>query len=678
MSDAAVIPPDALLHHAGFVQRLAAGLVRDPGLRDDVVQETWLAATRHPPRAGRPVRGWLATVLRNAVRRAGRTESRRVRREEAAVRPEAQPTTLDRVAREEMLRRIVAAVFSLDADRREVVLLRFYEGLLPREIAQRLGVSVNTVKSRLRRALAVLRRDLGREDRAWRAGLIGAFGLERVLPASGAGTTGSTVGVLVMGTKVKVAVAVGVACLLGGGGWWAFSASEPEDPASEAARLEAMLDETDGPALEVRGREGEHAGGGAMRGAAPAAGASGGTQGGKPAPADADPAAASRSLEPDGPDQASLKARGALDLLPPGVIGGVVFRGTEPFSEGEAVVWTSERGGGPESIPVGREPLATTALRRDGSYRFGDLEPGRYYLGVKVAGKPLRMALRELTVGSEKTPQALTVLGTASLVGRVYDESGRPVPDVSVRVSISTIGPTSNWTALLADEDGIATGAYTFDELPQGGGWLSVSYTNDFDDMNASRSRRVNVTRGETTRANFGSPGGTPEVSGRILAACGEPLRGPGGLVFSDKHSSQYVESQFDAEGRYTHRLPPSEYTVVVSPAQRGHDPHRPLRVALTVGERDQTSDLTIPGTRVRGTVRAFRRGDRVAFRRIDPPGVLGSTAVHADGTWILDGLTPGTWTLHVGPRAKDEVFERHRVTIREGDTLRVLDLPGR
>jgi RNA polymerase sigma-70 factor, ECF subfamily len=52
------------------------------------------------------------------------------------------------------LRRLVA---ELPASARAVVVLRFQEDLEPREIAQALDLPVNTVKSRLQRALIVLR-----------------------------------------------------------------------------------------------------------------------------------------------------------------------------------------------------------------------------------------------------------------------------------------------------------------------------------------------------------------------------------------------------------------------------------------------------------------------------------------------------------------------------------------
>ena len=55
---------DAYLEHAGFLRRLAGGLVRDEHDRDDLVQEAWAAALSVPPHAeDRPesVRAWRVT-----------------------------------------------------------------------------------------------------------------------------------------------------------------------------------------------------------------------------------------------------------------------------------------------------------------------------------------------------------------------------------------------------------------------------------------------------------------------------------------------------------------------------------------------------------------------------------------------------------------------------------------
>ena len=59
---------EKLLAQRGWVRRLAASLVADAGLADDVAQESWLAALRHPPRHAQNLRSWLSTLVRNTAR----------------------------------------------------------------------------------------------------------------------------------------------------------------------------------------------------------------------------------------------------------------------------------------------------------------------------------------------------------------------------------------------------------------------------------------------------------------------------------------------------------------------------------------------------------------------------------------------------------------------------------
>lgn len=148
----------ALIAHEGFLRALARNLAFDEHRVDDLVQETWLAAVRHPPRAGRGLRSWLARVLHNAARQLARAEGRRARRERAVARPEACAEPAERTRE-----RIVDAVLSLPEPYRTTVMLRFFENLPPREVARRTGVPVETARTRLRRALARLRTQLGEE-----------------------------------------------------------------------------------------------------------------------------------------------------------------------------------------------------------------------------------------------------------------------------------------------------------------------------------------------------------------------------------------------------------------------------------------------------------------------------------------------------------------------------------
>ena len=67
---------DELLAQAPFVRRLAAGLLRDDNDVDDVVQQTWRATLRSPPRHRGALRSWLGRVVRSVVRERRRASSR--------------------------------------------------------------------------------------------------------------------------------------------------------------------------------------------------------------------------------------------------------------------------------------------------------------------------------------------------------------------------------------------------------------------------------------------------------------------------------------------------------------------------------------------------------------------------------------------------------------------------
>jgi len=167
--------PAALLAQRSWVRRVARALVRDGARSDDLEQAVWLRALERP-REVRSPRAWLGTALRNAASDLFRGEGRRRRREEAAARPEAAPAADEAVARAEALRRAVDAALALREPYRTVVVLRYFEDLPPPAIARRLGVPLETVRTRLRRALEMLRERLddahGGDRRAWLALLL--------------------------------------------------------------------------------------------------------------------------------------------------------------------------------------------------------------------------------------------------------------------------------------------------------------------------------------------------------------------------------------------------------------------------------------------------------------------------------------------------------------------------
>jgi RNA polymerase sigma-70 factor (ECF subfamily) len=170
------VPIEALLAHRDWVRALARSLVRDESSADDVEQRTWQVALESPPTKLAAARAWLGSVVRRTVLESQRKHVRRERRELAVARPEGVASTADVVARIEIDRAVVSSVAELEEPYRTTLLLRFYDGLPPRAVAERMGVPVETVRTRVRRGLERVRERLDRRhggDRdAWMGALV--------------------------------------------------------------------------------------------------------------------------------------------------------------------------------------------------------------------------------------------------------------------------------------------------------------------------------------------------------------------------------------------------------------------------------------------------------------------------------------------------------------------------
>ncbi|MEM8885189.1 MAG: sigma-70 family RNA polymerase sigma factor [Planctomycetota bacterium] len=165
---------EQIVQHADFVRRLARSLVRDADAAEDIAQETIAEALGHD-RPVRAPRSWLAAVVRHRAARRFRGEARRARREAVAARRGHAPSAQEVAAQAELQTQLAKEVLALEEPYRTVVVLRFFHDLSPREIARQLDEPYETVRSRLRRALAMLRARL--DDRhdgkrgAWLGGV---------------------------------------------------------------------------------------------------------------------------------------------------------------------------------------------------------------------------------------------------------------------------------------------------------------------------------------------------------------------------------------------------------------------------------------------------------------------------------------------------------------------------
>jgi RNA polymerase sigma-70 factor, ECF subfamily len=145
--------------YSGELYGFALNALTDRELAEEVVQDVfaraWRRAADYDPRRG-SVRTWLYAITRNRI-----VDARR----RAAVRPglaqqeaEEVPAELDSELEQAVLRwQMAAALTRLSPEHREVIRLAHYGGLTLREISERKGIPLGTVKSRTSYAMRTLR-----------------------------------------------------------------------------------------------------------------------------------------------------------------------------------------------------------------------------------------------------------------------------------------------------------------------------------------------------------------------------------------------------------------------------------------------------------------------------------------------------------------------------------------
>ncbi len=229
--------PDDLQRETRALRRVARGILFEPALAEDAVQEAWLAALRarpDPERSG----SWLNEAVRRIARGLRRSEARRGTRERIAARAEAQPSAAEGAARVELLRELLDALEALEEPYRSAVQLRLLDDLPPRTIAARLGVPVETVRTRIKRGLEKLRARLDAQNAHRRGEFLAALA-PLALPAgwklgAGAYLGSKAIHGVLMSTQAKLAAAA-LLVLVAGLAWW-----RPWTPAGPTgARLES-------------------------------------------------------------------------------------------------------------------------------------------------------------------------------------------------------------------------------------------------------------------------------------------------------------------------------------------------------------------------------------------------------------------------------------------------------
>jgi RNA polymerase sigma factor (sigma-70 family) len=712
--------PQELLAHAAWLRRLAVSLVGAGGGAEDLVQDTWLAALRHPPGRTGPLRPWLSQVLRNfarmrhradGVRRERRGEVERLELERPG--PPSPEAMLGRLETERLLARLLA---ELAEPYRSTVLFRYSEGLTPSEIARHLGIPAATVRWRLKTGLDRLRAALDREsdgDRGrWRLAL-----LPLVLRGPAEGTAGAALkGVFLMTRTQKAGAGIAVVLtLLFGVGvtFWLRAprasrpASVPPEPrpsvsvAPPARERSARVPERPQQLIRARtepdpglvhgafaGRVVNYSTGGGVAGAQVTFAAAGGShtvgtdaQGGfafePPASGVYRLAVASApGYLPFAPEwgtspiaftaRPGLRIRDVIVFLTPAIdyVAAVVDLEGHPVAGADVRILDASTGE-LASFPIA-DRYVTDARgevvfhARDGALleaRREGFAPGRARLGdAAQVSHRLTIALRALTSASAAD-------GTLGLTGRVIDDAGAPVKGALVRAV--------HGDGALADEahpDGQASagddGRFAIAGLDPGGYDVTATAAGC-----APVSARVQAGGDVTLQL---ARGGT--ISGRAVDGSGQPV--PAFTVVVTRRASPLREETVaqativDGDGHYeVPGLVRGDYRVRA--AGDGHAPSAPVDAHVEPAEETADVQLVLRvGGSVRGRVVERGSGTPLTQARVSVDSSLdaGSSAVplvtssltDAGGEFTLGGLEPGL-------RSVTAAAYLHNVQVRSG-----------
>ncbi len=150
------------------VYNFARSILGDSGAPDEVLQEVFLTLARSPASYGgrAPFRAWLMRVVRN--RCLNRLTADRRRGSPVPLGSAAASDLPDRsegpdrvAAANETHGRLRTAIDALPPHQRQALTLYAFEQMSYREIAQAMEMPVNTVKTHIHRARAVLAQQLG-------------------------------------------------------------------------------------------------------------------------------------------------------------------------------------------------------------------------------------------------------------------------------------------------------------------------------------------------------------------------------------------------------------------------------------------------------------------------------------------------------------------------------------
>jgi len=162
VEDAGVAIAALVDEYAGTLYRVAYSVLRNAADAEDAVQETYLRVLRHRNSLGeiRDPRVWMVRIVWNVVLDRKRRAKTRPETDDVAdlarMLPASGLTAEERVASAQHHEHVLRAVGQLPEKEQRVLILSAFEELSSVEIAQILGTTESTIRSRLFRARNLL------------------------------------------------------------------------------------------------------------------------------------------------------------------------------------------------------------------------------------------------------------------------------------------------------------------------------------------------------------------------------------------------------------------------------------------------------------------------------------------------------------------------------------------
>jgi RNA polymerase sigma factor (sigma-70 family) len=705
---------DAVLRELTGLRALARSLVHGDADADDLIQDAAVATIEHPPQLDdRPVRPWLAVVLRNRRRMDRRAEARRRAREEALAPAletddrESPDAALDRAR---VLERLAAALVALEEPYRSTIVKRYLDGQSAAQIARAQGVPAGTVRWRLSTGLERLRAALAAEPR-WKAMLA-----PLALPGAIVKTKGSIVAIVVI-----------ILLLLGGALVYKLRgdpdraepvATQPTAAPSlprRTARVDLTKPEPARDPLPGQGRatiEAIALEGGSVSGRVINWSTGDGVANAELTFTGQGGATTVRSrgdggfeLAPPAPGRFRLSAIGAPGFLPfaPELLHSTVHveltreravRGVTVFLfpavdyQGRVVDPTGAAVAGARvrllGTPAGEQAIDKLETEwttdKDGRFAFHSADDAVFEAVRGTARGWARLdrdvaITRQLVIAIDQAPAR-----DATITGRVVDAEGSPIADVLVRAEPADRGRKK---VLISDAPARAT---AFATTEADGTFTLEDLDRDTYDLAA---QAIGGSSAPTTRPDVagGSRGITLAIDvGAPLAGMVESTDGPVPaytlLVMRRAGTARHLvlaRSIVDASGRFEVRVRPGDYELVA--AASGWAPSAAVKAAA--GDTD-VKLVVSAGATLRGTVIAADGGGPLPYARImreahgggasAQPANAG-TVTRADGTFELTGLPPGPVSITIGAGGFHPKIEAGMIA-SDGATLGPLTIP--